>query len=68
MTLLIGKNPYIHIFHARIKSGYRGSDTPSPEKHKNIGFLRNTGPDPLKNYKVTKPAKCHLNDVLLAGR
>ena len=24
--------------------------------HKNIGFLSNTGPDPLKNHKATKPA------------
>ena len=24
--------------------------------HKNIEFLSNTGPDPLKNHKVTKPA------------
>ena len=24
--------------------------------HKNIGFLSNTGPDPLKNQKATKPA------------
>ena len=23
---------------------------------KNIGFLSNTGPDPLKNHKATKPA------------
>ena len=29
---------------------------PPPEKSKkNIGFLGNTGPDPLKNHKVTKP-------------
>ena len=27
-----------------------------PENHKNIGFLRNTGPDRLKNHKTTKPA------------
>ena len=26
------------------------------KNHKNIGFLSNTGPDPLKNYKATKPA------------
>ena len=26
------------------------------ENHKNIGFLRNTGQDPLKNHKATKPA------------
>ena len=24
--------------------------------HKNIGFLCNTGPDPQKNHKATKPA------------
>ena len=29
------------------------------KNHKNIGFLSNTGPDPLKNHKATKPAlKC----------
>ena len=27
-----------------------------PEKLQNIGFLCNTGPDPLKNHKATKPA------------
>ena len=26
------------------------------KNHKNIGFLSNTGPDPLKNYKTTEPA------------
>ena len=40
--------------------GYRGSGphSPPPEKnHKTIGFLGNTGPDPLKKkYKSTKPA------------
>ena len=41
--------------------GDRGSQTPL-KKHKNIGFLSNTGhtgPDPLKNHKATiyiKPA------------
>ena len=33
---------------------YMGSGP--PEKHKNIGFFSNTGPDPLKNHKATKPA------------
>ena len=34
-----------------------GSGTPLPLKnYKNIGFLSNTGPDPLKNHKATKPA------------
>ena len=39
--------------------GSRGGDwgTPPPLKnHKNIGFLGKTGPDPLKNFKATKPA------------
>ena len=26
------------------------------KNHKAIGFLSNTGPDPLKNHKATKPA------------
>ena len=34
--------------------GDRGSGPPS-ENHKNIGFLSNTGPDPLKNHKAPKP-------------
>ena len=29
---------------------------PHAENHKNIGYLCNTGPDPLKNHKATKPA------------
>ena len=29
---------------------------PTLKNHKNIGFLSNTGPDPLKNHKATKPA------------
>ena len=34
--------------HVRIQMGDRGPDPPPPLKnHKNIGFLRNTGPDPL---------------------
>ena len=26
------------------------------KNHKNIEFLSNSGPDPLKNHKATKPA------------
>ena len=33
----------------------RGSEPLSPENNKNIAFLSNTGRDPLKNYKATKP-------------
>ena len=40
--------------------GSRGEGGPGVgpllENHKNIGFLSNTGPDPLKNHKATKPA------------
>ena len=37
----------------------RGTGVPDPpplRTHKNIGFLSNTGPDPLKNHKATKSA------------
>ena len=37
----------------------RGAGDPDPPptvNHKTIGFLSNTGPDPLKNHKVTKAA------------
>ena len=46
------------------------------KNHKNIGFLSNTGPDPLKNHKAASiqcwaiiglPAKRLLNGILLAG-
>ena len=33
----------------------RGVQT-SLEYHKAIGFLSNTGPDPMENHKATKPA------------
>ena len=43
-------------FHARILEE-RGQGTGPPLKiHKTIGFLSNTGLDPLKNHKATKPA------------
>ena len=36
--------------------GVQGVQTPPPpEKSQNIGFLSNTGPDPLKNHKATQP-------------
>ena len=40
--------------HTRIQRGTGGPD-PAPENHKNIGFLSNTGTDPLKNHKAAKP-------------
>ena len=33
-----------------------GLDPPPLKNHKNIGFLCNTGLDPLKNQKATNPA------------
>ena len=54
--------------------GDRGVLTPL-KNHKNIGFLSNTDPDPLKNHQASiqclviigTPAKCHSNGVSLAG-
>ena len=33
----------------------RGSGTPEKSQSFSLGFLSNTGPDPLKNHKSTKP-------------
>ena len=38
-----------------VGEGTGGLDPP-PEKSQNLGFRSNTGPDPLKIYKATKPA------------
>ena len=41
--------------HVQIRrGGGQGVRTPL-KNYKNIGFLSNTGPDPLKNHKATKP-------------
>ena len=32
-----------------------GGPDPALKNHKNKGFLSNTGPEPLKNHKATKP-------------
>ena len=45
-------NVLIHL-HERIQ---RGAGDPYPIERKIKGFLSNTGPDPLKNHKSTKPA------------
>ena len=58
---------------ANPEGGTGGPSSPL-ENHKNIGCLSNTGPDPLKNHKSTKPAfnvglaKRHLIGVSLADR
>ena len=42
------------VMHARIQ---RGAGGPDPLKiHKSIGIFCNTGPDPLKKLKATRPA------------
>ena len=38
-------------YQGRIERGGAGDQ----KNHKNVGFLTNTGPDPLKNYKVARP-------------
>ena len=47
----------LKLHHVQIQRGVgdRGSGPPL-KYHKNIGFLSNTGPDPLENHKTTKPA------------
>ena len=73
----------ITLFHGyypmcRSRGGTGGPDPPPLENYKNIGFLSNTSPDPLKITKLPinhsmlghlRPAsECHLNGVSLAGR
>ena len=41
--------------HAQIQRGTGGPD-PQLRKSQNIGFLSNTGPDPIKNHEATKQA------------
>ena len=43
------------LLHAQIQRGDMESRHPL-KNHKNIGFLSNSGPDPLKNYKAAKLA------------
>ena len=57
--------------HARIQRREDMGSCASLKNHKNIGFLSNTGPDPLKNHSyqariqcsaiIGPPAKRHLN-------
>ena len=41
--------------HARIQRRGQGVRNSLLKNHKNIGFLSNTGSDPLKKHKATKP-------------
>ena len=43
--------------------GAGGPDTPL-KNHKNIRFLSNTGPDPLKNHKATKPSSARQRNAI----
>ena len=61
----VAKNPImlntgtdqLHVRIQRGGGGQGGPDPPPPLKnHKHIGFLSNTGLNPLKNHKATKPA------------
>ena len=49
------QNATVNLSCADPEVGGRGSDL-TPENHKHKGFLSNTGPDPQKNHKATKPA------------
>ena len=44
----------IHAVHEQIQRG--GTGGPDPEKSQKYSFFFNTGQDPLKNHKATKPA------------
>ena len=67
-----------HIGRSHARQGSVGPDPPFPVNHKNIEYLNNTGPDPLKFSKLPSqhstmghhrhPAERHLNGVSLAGR
>ena len=48
----VGKN--LHIADPEVGTG--GPDPPPMKNHKNIGFFRNTGPNPMNNLKATKSA------------
>ena len=51
-VFFIGRKCFSNM-HARIQRWDRGSGPPPPlENHKNIGFLSNTGPNPLKIIKL----------------
>ena len=56
-TLIFLFSSKMLVFHGWIQRGGQGVRTPPPLKnHKNIGFLSNTGPDPLKHHKAANGA------------
>ena len=54
LKVCIARSPFDYIINIMggSRAGYRGSGPPL-KNHKNIGFLSNTGPGPLK---ITNPA------------
>ena len=53
------------LVHVQYMRGSRGGGVSDPRPREKLGFLSNTGPDPLKNHKATKPA---FNVGLLSAR
>ena len=49
------QEPIMYLWHAGIQRGGQGVRTP-PERPQKYRVLSNTGLDPLKNQKATKPA------------
>ena len=45
------------------RGGDRGSGHPPPEKSQKIGFLSNSGPDPLKNCEASD----HVPPIVCGG-
>ena len=71
-VLAVGKMSVFYACTDR-EGGTGGLDDPL-KSHNNIGFLNNTGPDPLKHHKATKPAfnkgpssARQRNAILIAG-
>ena len=55
LDYMLKHNTMLGLHDMRGSRGGQGVRTPL-KNHKNIGFLSNTGSDPLKNHKATKPA------------
>ena len=51
---IVGRQTCLHSW-ADTEEG-TGCPDPPPEKSQTLGFLSNTGQDPLKNHKATNPA------------
>ena len=76
--VLLKVSEYLSTKHLRIQRVGQGVWTPLLKNHKNIGFLSNIGPDPIKITKLPSqhsilghhgsPVKHHLNGVSLGGR